>query len=389
MKFSIKQSDLAPLQSHSKIITQLSPVLTKTYFAMGDGVFSVFFRGLDGAYKISMPISCTDPTQYFLIDYGKWNNALAKFATADEINLKVSNTSLTMSADATPDVITLGINPCADTSAQAQDIKSCIEDLKKTNIHNKHLICNKDVIGDIRVAMSVFNTDVPGNNSIGLHDQDVMYSDRSIIARFSINPETNEGSGSVREFVGNEDVVSIHFLTAQVLMELAGHQEDVYFTDDYEAIYWEDTTSSLYLSSKPREITLPSDEDIIQIAPQEANHFELLVDRNELFDGLKFFDGFYENSSWKPITFIINKDDLNSLTLYFKQPTAEITKVVACKATGEGQFQLGSEAVAKILKDANSSDTDDPNAKITYAEESIGVRMTIGNKYDVVFAKLG
>jgi hypothetical protein len=220
---------------------------------------------------------------------------------------------------------------------------------------------------------------------VALKKDSVMYADRSIILKVLV--------GARDEFLKDRDSVGIHKFVSGFLLQAMRFNTNFIFDEHYETVYWEDENTKVVVASERCVIALPTDEELAMFVPQEdSERGRFSIGQNSLYESLEFFNGFYEASVWKPITFLC-KD--NKVKLYYKHPTTEVSKNLDTAEFSQNmnaEFQIVSELLTKLLQKAidnsDSEDVDSQKVTITYDEEAAGVHCVIGNSYDVVFAKL-
>lgn len=389
MKIFLDKSTILLLQSYSTIYKYISSTLTKSFFRITNKTFTVFFRGTLGAFKTTLDL--TEPEEindvsYYSVDYFKWQNALIKFEGYDGIHLEIKKNLLKLWVDDCSDVINLAVITYTNDSNDAKLLESFIEDQKSINFTentSKHFIFPNDVITNMQLVTSLFlnNSINTGVNSIGLSKNNLIYADRVAIVKL-----THEIPFDDNLFI--DEYINIHTFTANLITLLSKLNNNVLFNNDYGTIYWEDDNNKLCLASDIRRITIPDEETCNGILPNPDNQITFSVALPTLKEGIDFFNGFYEGTNWKPITFnvIANKE----VSLYYKHPTTEVTKVLQnAISDGDGTFMIDSELLKKIINKAKDKFIDNPDTQaiFTFDNESAGIHCTIEDKYDIIFGK--
>ena len=387
MKITLDRSQLDEMQKHSKLYNYLATTLTKSYFSVGDNKFVLFFQGSKGACKTTVPIQCSEPAMFFQGDYAKLSNALGKAGFSPTVTLTITAKYLRISIDGSNDIISLAIITYPADSAEATTIASFAE-TKLTDIqsHRASLTMESDLVEAFTTAMSMFNT-VGKNNAIAVRRDYVLYADRSVVLKARL---TNPVALA-------QDTVILHKYTLGMLGLVQKVNPCVFFTNDYVSVGWTDGSTIVVLASEPCDIAIPSDDDLLGIVPP-TDADTLTVDQGALQQGLAFFNGFYEASVWKPVTFRIAAS--GEASLYYKHPSTEISKNLGCTGTAEGEFVVASETVAKLttksIELAPSGESQ--KATIRYDDTAPGVMCYIGTlqdshgnslpRYEVILAKL-
>lgn len=374
MDFTITQKELAMLQEKSKLFNYLSSSFTKTYFAIGDGKFTVFFRGAKGALKFSFGIAVSADTKVFQVDYVKWLNAITKLSFADEVTLSLTEKSLKISLPSSTDMISLGIISYASDSSEAVVLKTFIEE---NAIASNKLSLQADLAEAISATSSMFSS-AGHNNAIALKRKSIMYADRSIVLEASFD--------NAIEFIKEGEAVELHKYSAGFMLQALKFGSDFFFSDDKSTIYWQSTDGnmSVVLITEACEIAIPTSDELASIRPTSGGSFD--IDHRELYNALEFFNGFYEASVWKPITFDIG---LKETRLHYKHPTTEISKELNVSANAISNFAIGSENLSRLLSQSiDRSGASELKVHFEYDSTSAGVRCIVGDYYDITFAKL-
>lgn len=382
MKFKLAQNQLAVLQEKSKLYAYLGAEFTKTYFSLGQGYLTIFFHGARGALKtrIATPEISSDDMQYFQIDYNKWLNALSKLSFADEITFNLTAKSLKIGTEGSSDSISLGIISYDASSSEAANISSFIE-CRKPSENTRNLELSKELMDAIQVTNSMFSS-AGKNNAVALKTDALVYSDRSIVLHVRLADQS--------AFLGDRAIVNLHKFVTGFMLQAFKFNNSFVFDSSYELVYWHDSDTSVIIASERCEIAIPSDEELRMIMPAADSEKGIFsIGHRELYTSLEFFSGFYEASVWKPITFLLEK---NEAKLYYKHPTTEISKTlegVEIKYPLDGEFLIVSEMLSRLLqKSIDSSADENVSVEFTYDAQAPGVHCVIGNAYDVVFAKL-
>lgn len=375
MEFKLSREQLDDVQKYNKMYSYLSQSFTKTYFVVGEGEFSLFFYGQKGAVKTTFKIEGIEGSKrYFQIDYGKWTNGLSKLSFSDEAIVRLTEKFIKLRIEGSSDVINLGIIPCDKNSAEIDIIENFIPTQEAKAENKKAIGLTEELIAAISITTSMFSS-VGRNNAIALFKNHVMYSDRSIVLKAKLEDTLP---------LSDEKVI-LHRFTAGVLPFLFKEHPVIQFVDDFEILFWDDGGgTSLVLVSEPCEISLPTNEELQAISPGE-NSGVLEVPHTNLQMCLNFFNGFYEASVWKPITFQISAN--KEASLYYRHPTTEITKALANPGDKDGEFIVGSETLMKLVNKAVDT-LDEGTVIFRYDDEAPGVSCNIASLYEVVFAKL-
>lgn len=386
--FILTSEHLAVLQNKAKLNSFFNNTLTKTFFKVSNTQFILFQRGTSGAFSITLDITNSNLKDneklYYSVDYSKWNNALAKFSNFSEINITVKKNMLTLSTSGTSDVINLGIISYDIDSSEAILIDSFIDNRKNDLIdEDTTLVLTEELLENFQLADSLFSAQGK-NNSIGLSENEVIYSDRSVVLKIHL---LDTLPNSLFKNLRGEDYIFIHTFFLKMFSLLSKTSDTVQFSRDYETIYWEDDNSKLLISSESREVALPTQDQWEAIKPVDENS-SFTISLASLSEGLNFFTGFYEETAWKPLTFDINK---NSVVLYYRHPTTEISKAlgdVDLLSTTEESFMISSEILGKIINKVGNRFSLEEQVFINYDDEAPGIYCRVNNTYEFILSKL-
>ena len=339
-------------------------------------------------FRVNLPCKAdTDEIKYFSVDFGKWSNALVKFEGCDGIALSINRNLVKIFVDGSSDFITLSTSSYGDDNLEVTSLDTLLEQRKEEIIKDDLSIeITEEIADDLALANSLFipQQDV---NSIGLGKDGLIYAVRSVIlkARFTTDIDEN----FFKNLDASEDYVYLHRYLIGLIYYIYASNPIFNFSSDYSTMYWEDDTSAVYITQPPRELAIPSDDELESFVPALGTGGIFSVDTEFLKNSLGFFDGFYVGSVWKPIRFesVANKE----VVVRYKHPTADITKSLPSMSDTDGEFVLDSDTVRKILmkvKDKRVDKTTPLEAVFTFDDDSPGVLCEIGDYYSIVFCKL-
>lgn len=375
-------------RSKAKLYQYLYSNLGTTYFRATKDCLSIYFKGALGLFKTDLPCeSETDEVKYFSIDFSRWINALIKFEGSDSITLSINKNLIKMSVTGSSDVITLSVASYGDDNTEVTSLDALLEKRKKEILDAKlSMEVTEEIADDLALTNSLF---VPQQdvNSIGLGKEGLIYAVRSVILRTRFTSALPDDL-----FVNldpDEDYIYLHKYMIGFINHVFGSNPVFNFSSDYSTIYWEDESSSTFLTQPSRELAIPSDEDIESFVPAVGQGGSFSVDTNTLKESLGFFDGFYVGSVWKPIRFesTANKE----VVVRYKHPTADITKSLPAIPSTDGEFTLDSDTVRRVMmkvRDKRPEKTTPLEAVFTFDDDAPGVLCEIDNYYSIVFCKL-
>lgn len=369
MKFTLDQDSLSLLHKKGKLISHLQAYVAKTTFIPDEeaSTLTFFFRGPFLQLSQVIPIEDVEgDLQFFEVDYVKFMNALSKMTFADEVKISVTEKQLRVSTEGSSDKIALGITKVTENEAS-----SLIENLSNHYVEilgeNLSMELDDEILAAFRLTHSLFNT--TGNNNAIVYDEDsLMYADRSVVLQIDL-PD-NKVSGRYE----------IHKNILSLIPLLEKFSPRLLFSSKRE-FGWTDENSVLVIGSEPCDISVPSKDELEEIHPTDPE--TIVVDRAALLQALDFFSGFYEASSWKPITFTISTEGVQ---LEYHHPTSQLKKKVEVDSFGKPEtFIVSSETLEKVL----NADFDSEKVTIEYNSDGPGVRVFLeGKKVDSLLAKL-
>lgn len=375
-------------RSKAKLYQYLYSNLGTTYFRATKDCLSIYFKGALGLFKTDLPCeSETDEVKYFSVDFSRWINALIKFEGSDSITLSINKNLIKMSVTGSSDVITLSVASYGDDNTEVTSLDALLEK-RKTEILDAKLSMEvtEEIADDLALTNSLF---VPQQdvNSIGLGKEGLIYAVRSVILKTRFTSALPDDL-----FINldpDEDYIYLHKYMIGFINHVFGSNPVFNFSSDYSTIYWEDESSSTFLTQPSRELAIPSDEDIESFVPAAGQGGSFSVDTNTLKESLGFFDGFYVGSVWKPIRFesTANKE----VVVRYKHPTADITKSLPAIPSTDGEFTLDSDTVRRVMmkvRDKRPEKTTPLEAVFMFDDDAPGVLCEIDNYYSIVFCKL-
>ena len=371
---------------NSKLYQYLYNNLTKAYVHVVNNTLSFYLKGNIGTFKQDFVVDYEGDPITFFVDFGKWFNAIQKFEYADSINITVTKSAIKISTPDSPDTINLGIISYTKDDADIVALMAKLPNEKKKILGQKlALTMNDEMISDFNLASSLF-INQGRVNSIGLGRTGIIYADRSTILKTKFTFDVDDSL--FKNLESGEDYIFIHAQLINLMNLIYKENPVINFSEDYEQIYWEYDGMELVYIYENRDLAIPTDEQLDAFSPQDPNsYFE--VDLGTLKDALTFFNGFYEGSVWKPITFncVANKE----VTMRYKHPSADITKELPCSCNTDGVFVLESDAIKKVtskVKDKRTEKSGSMKVKICYDDEAPGILCNIGDYCTVIFAKL-
>lgn len=390
--FELNNYNLALIQRKNRLYSYLNGKLDKAYFKLTNGQFIIALCSGDGLVKTTLSIDYTGEDTYFSLDYNKWQIALQKFVGIDSLKFSLNKSLLKIYVDGSEDVINLGVITYESDSVVATKVNDFISDRKREiQSFNHHLTLNSELLSHFDLMNNLFSSQ-NRVNSIGLSKTDVMYSDRSVVVKANLSEELPDDLFSGIE--DDDNHIYLHTFTLKLFEYLAEFNTDIYFDNDYEVIYWGDDETDLVLCSDSKNVNLPTEEQFEGIKPQNRDTF-IDINIDDLRGCLDFFKGFYEESAWKPLKFILEKG--KEVSVCYKHPTAEVNKtIVGTVSNFDSQFVLDAETLRKITSKIRERLSEGEvlirfnfdDASVPEDEKSPGVYCTVNNDYEFMISTL-
>ena len=396
--FKLNNYNFSLLKNKSRLHTYISGKLDKAYFKLSGDEFVIALSSNDGVSLTTLNIEyengSTPDTEafYFSTEYGKWATALQKFAGAESLHFSVSDSLFRIKVEDSCDVISLGIVKYDEGSKVSEIINRFITERKNDIIACNHkLTLTPEILADFDLMGNLFTTQ-GRTNSIGISKTDVMYSDRNSVVKANLEEELpDELFNSISE---DDTHIYLHSFTLRLLDLLSDFNTEVYFDNEYEVLYWGDSDTEIIIYSDSKDIALPTQEQFDGIKPSNPNTcFEVNIDL--LRDSLNFFNGFYDGTSWKPVTFVLERE--NDIVLRYMRPTADINKSLTnVMSPFDASFTVDSEVLRKILQKIKERfPNDNVNVRFNCDDSSVleddqapGVYCTVGGTYEFIISKL-
>jgi len=377
MRVTISPEIVESFVEKQKLFFFLNNTFTKTFFKVEPHQVSMYLKGPKGILRYSFPVqseevSPSDEVIYAQLDFPKWNNAILKLRSSLPIQFEATETAFTLSVGL--DTITLGI-------ITYKDITSSEIDIINNFIPNTWKPVSSLVVDDMlstlfSVATSVVSP-VIKNNAIAIRGNIVIYSDRSIIvqARYPSQILTS---------IPATDTIILPKYTVDFMQNARKYNTTFYFSADFNVLFWEANPDlQCILAGDPIEIAIPSPDDIRAITPKDESCEIFEIAYSELKKKLDFFNGFYERSIWKPITFDLQD---SQAFLRFSQQTTELQKEITVRSSASGSFTISSENLGKVLSQVDTQNEEIISFK--FDKDSLGVTCIIGENYLIIFAKI-
>lgn len=390
--FELNNYNLSLIQKKSRLYSYLNTKLDKAYFKLSKGQFMFALCSGSGLVRTTLNIDYDGDDTYFSLDYNKWQIALQKFVGVDNLKFSLNNSLLKIYVDGSEDVINLGVISYDENSDMAHKINDFIPDRKSHIKSFNHLLTlNDEVLSHFDLMNNLF-TSQGRVNSIGLGKKDVVYSDRSVVVKAKLENELPDSLFTDLE--EGDDYIYLHTFTLKLFEMVSEFNKEVYFDNDYEIIYWGDEETDLVICSDSRTINLPTDEQFEGIKPSNRDTF-IDINIDDLRSCLGFFRGFYEESAWKPLRFVLEKG--KDVLVRYKHPTADVHKTILGTVSNYNSgFILDAETLSKITSKVRERLSEgEVFIRFNFDDDSVpederapGVYCTVNDNYEFIISTL-
>lgn len=400
IKTTIAQEGIEKLTRYSRMYSFLMSSFTKTYVKFEDSSAILYFKGNKSVLSISVPLETpiTD-SQWISIDIQKFLSAAKKVAGNNGLVLTFSRTppTLRLSSDTTNDKITLSVTYYEDTDSEVTSLASFYTDYEQSFETGSKVSITQDLLDFIHISSTYMST-INKNNSIAIYNDRLVYADRTIVLK--LVTEVLESK------IVNEPIL-VHKFVLGFLEFVASDTPSFMIDEGRTVILWksgEDDNFWAIISIDPCNIAIPDQADIDSIIPEKSAQQIALIKPARFTEAIDFFNGLFEASVWKPITFFWNYNGSNQkIKLSYQHPSTEVEKDLIVeefqgtleKQTEMASFILISDSVRTLLSRIspnglirlyfNNQPSDQAHGAgvlITYTDEA-GIE-----KYSAVLAKL-
>jgi hypothetical protein len=400
IKTTIAQEGIEKLTRYSRMYSFLMSSFTKTYIKFEDSSAILYFKGNKSVLSISVPLetAITD-TQWVSVDIQKFLSAAKKVAGNNGLVLTFNRTppTLRMSSDTTNDKITLSVSYYEETNSEVVSLATFYTEHEQSFESGSQVSITQDLLDFVHISSTYMST-INKNNSIAIYNDRLVYADRTIILKLATKV--------LESTIVNEPILIHKFVLG--FLEFVASDTPVFMIDEARSsILWksgEDDNFWAIIAIDPCNIAIPDQSDIDSIIPEKTAQQVALIKPNRFVEAIDFFNGLFEASVWKPITFFWNYNSGDQkIKLSYQHPTTEVEKdLIVEEFQGElekvaemSSFILISDSVRTLLSrisqnglirlhfNAQASDqAHGAGVLITYTDEA-GIE-----KYSAVLAKL-
>ena len=227
MNFELNNTNLQILQKKNKLYTLLNTKFDKAYFKVSKGELIFALCSNNGIITTRLETNYEGETQYFSLDYRKWQIALQKFNNVDTINVSLEDSLLKLYVEGSFDEINLGIVPYTADSLPAKQIVDFMPN-KSAEVKscNHVLVLTPEIRSYFDLANSLFTVQTRVN-SIGVSKTNVMYADKNCIVKENLTEPLSDDL-----FVGldpDDNHIYLHTFTVKIMDILKDFNNTFYF----------------------------------------------------------------------------------------------------------------------------------------------------------------
>jgi len=400
IKTTIAQEGVEKLTRYSRMYSFLMSSFTKTYIKFEDDSAILYFKGNKSVLSISVPLeaSITD-SQWISIDIQKFLSAAKKVAGSNGLVLTFNQTppTLRLSSDTTNDKITLSVAYYEDTDTEVSTLATFYVDHEQSFETGSQVTITQDLLDFVHISSTYMST-INKNNSIAIYNDRLVYADRTIVLKLATK---------VLEAQITDEPILIHKFVLGFLEFVASDTPSFMIDENRSTVLWksgEDEDFWAIISIDPCNIAIPEQADIENIIPEASLQQIALIKPARFTEAIDFFNGLFEASVWKPITFFWNYNSGDQkIKLTYQHPTTEVEKDLIVEefqgnleqSAETASFILISDSVRTLLSrispnglirlyfnDQPSDQAHGAGVQVTYTDEA-GIE-----KYSAVLAKL-
>ena len=389
--FELANYQLATLQNKKKVYSMMFNSLKRddAIFKLSSGNLDFALIGTSGIIKTSIPISYEGETQYFEVDYRKFDTVLQKFIGEDKVNFSTTDSLLKIYTDTKKDLVNLQIMTVAPDSSDAKMVDEYLDKTRQRDlVSGHHLEVTDDILNKINLFSYLFDMS-SRVNAVGFSKTHAFYSDRSIVVKDALAEPFND---AMFESIGDEDgYIYLHSDALKLINMLYSYKNGFDFDETYSVVFWNDDDTSLIYQNDDKNVVLPNEEQWEGIKPQNKD-VSFNVGINQLGSVIDFFNGIYVETGWKPleIACVAGK----TVEANYRNPLAEASKEfegVTCSYTGK--FVIDADTLRKII--SKEKDIVASNAEVTFIFDedgcespAPGILVKIGDDFEAVMSKL-
>lgn len=345
IKTTIAQEGVEKLTRYSRMYSFLMSSFTKTYIKFEDNTAILYFKGNKSVLSISVPLeTAITETQWISIDIQKFLSAAKKVAGTHGLVLTFNLTppTLRLSSDTTNDKITLSVSYYEDDDSEVTTLATFYTENEDAFETGSVINITQPLLDFIHISSTYMST-INKNNSIAIYNDRLMYADRTIVLKSNTN---------VLESVITDEPILVHKFVLGFLEFVASDTSSFIVNEERSAILWksgEDDNFWAIIAIDPCNIAIPDQSDLEAILPEDTLQQIAIIKPARLVEAIDFFNGMFEASVWKPITFFWNANNgSQTIKLMYQHPSTEVEKNLIVEEF-QGNLETEAETASFIL----------------------------------------
>jgi hypothetical protein len=190
------------------------------------------------------------------------------------------------------------------------------------------------------------------NNSIALFQDKLVYADRTVVVSMR-EPVWQQSLGT-----DEDEHRLLHKFVLGFIDFVAQDCSNFMLSKDRDFIRWQSAIDPDFwaiLAIDPCTISIPSQDDLNAITPEDTHVQSIFVKPSRLAEAIDFFSGLFEASVWKPITFTWTVDTATAaekMVLSYHHPSTEVEKELTLEPTTGAETSKILNAEFTLISDS-------------------------------------
>ncbi len=323
---TIPQSSLEKLSKNFKMVSYLMTAFTKTYGVITGNTLTFYFKGNKSVVALALELDAPCASDvYFSIDISKFLSAAKKIGNTQPLKLLINLTppSMLLTSDSTNDKITFSVSFYEADSPEILSLLSFYTENEPQFTNGEKFLATPAFLDFAHIASTYMGT-INKNNSIAMFQDKLVYADRTVVV--SMTASVWQGSQIWKD---PDEHRMLHKFILGFIDFVAADNAAFTLSTNKNLIRWTSQDPSFWaiLAIDPCNITIPSQEDLENIVPEDTRTHSITLKPSRMVEAIDFFSGLFEASVWKPITFTWTNDNgTQRIVLSYKHPSTEVEK---------------------------------------------------------------
>lgn len=323
---TIPQSSLEKLSKNFKMVSYLMTAFTKTYGVITGNTLTFYFKGKKSVVALALELDAPCASDvYFSIDISKFLSAAKKIGNTQPLKLLINLTppSMLLTSDSTNDKITFSVSFYEADSPEILSLLSFYTENEPQFTNGEKFLATPAFLDFAHIASTYMGT-INKNNSIAMFQDKLVYADRTVVV--SMTASVWQGSQIWKD---PDEHRMLHKFILGFIDFVAADNAAFTLSTNKNLIRWTSQDPSFWaiLAIDPCNITIPSQEDLENIVPEDTRTHSITLKPSRMVEAIDFFSGLFEASVWKPITFTWTNDNgTQRIVLSYKHPSTEVEK---------------------------------------------------------------